>query len=127
MLVIAVVSGPRGAGTAGLRFADDFARGASAPGRRIGFASLQCVPGGIGNTSRSSHHREVGHHVAGAEEVVHALEGLGDAVVAGAEDLGVFLGGLLAPLPRVLERLDLRLRLLAALLGEQDVVVGVGV
>ena len=69
----------------------------------------------------------LGHHVAAAEEVVHPLERLGDAVVPGAEHLGVLLRGLQAPLPRVLERRDLRLGLLAALFGEQHVIVGVGV
>jgi hypothetical protein len=62
-----------------------------------------------------------------ADEVAHPLDGLGDAVVAGAEDPGVLLLGLKPPLPRVLERRDLCVGMRAVLLGEQDVVVGVGV
>ena len=58
---------------------------------------------------------------------MHDFERLGDAVVAGAEDFGVLLRGFQAPFPGVLERLDLGLGLLPALLGEQHVVVGVGI
>jgi len=71
--------------------------------------------------------RSHAHRVAAAEEVVHDFERLGDAVVAGAEDFGVLLRGFQAPFPGVLERLDLGLGLLPALLGEQHVVVGVGI
>ena len=45
--------------------------------------------------------------IAGIEEVVQALEGLGDAVVATAENFGVFLRGFQVPCPGVLECLDL--------------------
>ncbi len=58
---------------------------------------------------------------------MHALQGLGHAIMRGAQDLGVFLRGFQIPLPGVLERLNLRVRLAAVLLGEQDVVIGVGV
>ena len=58
---------------------------------------------------------------------MQALEGLGDAVVAGAEDFGVFLRGFQIPRPAILERLDLRVRLRAVLFGEEDVVVGIRV
>ena len=58
---------------------------------------------------------------------MQALESLGDAIVAGAKDFGVFLFGFQVPRPRVLERFDLGVGLRAVLLGEQDIVVGVGV
>ena len=67
--------------------------------------------------------RSHAHRVAAAEEVVHDFERLGDAVVAGAEDFGVFLRGFQVPRPCILERLDLRVRLRAVLLGEEDVVI----
>jgi hypothetical protein len=71
------------------------------------------------------HHAQVGEHVGAAEDVVEAFQGAGDAVLAGVEDLGVFLGGFQVPGPGVLEGLDLRVGLFAGLLGEEDVVVGV--
>ncbi len=52
------------------------------------------------------HHGEVGEHVGAVEEGVEGAHGLGDGAT-GFDDLFVAAGGLLVPLPCVLEGGDL--------------------
>jgi len=75
----------------------------------------------------NSHHGEVRHHVILAERRAHSLEhDRGIGVRPGYYLIKGTLGGLI-PVPRVLERLDLGLRLLAGRRLEQDVIGGIGV
>ena len=74
-----------------------------------------------------SHHHEVRHHVVLANRVVepvHQLDHFGNR--ANLREACPRLGGS-GPVPGIAERFDLRGRLAAALLFEQDVVIAVGV
>ena len=73
------------------------------------------------------HHREVGHHVVLAEELAHRLEQVGETLGALHDDLPVGDLGLDAPVPGVVEGVDLGGGGLAARLLEEDVVGGVRV
>lgn len=73
------------------------------------------------------HHGEIGHHVVLAEEAAHGPEQLGRAGPAGAHHLVEGVLRLVVPVPRILERLDLRVGAVPGLRLEQNVVVGVRV
>ncbi len=62
------------------------------------------------------HHREISHHVVLAEERMHRAQQIGGVRIAGAHDLIEGIGGAAfvgRPVPSILERLDLCLRLRA--------------
>ena len=73
------------------------------------------------------HHGQVGHHVVVAEEGAHGLEEVGE--LTGGVGYKILIGALRfkTPGPGVLEGGNLGGGLLACLLLEEDVVVGVGV
>jgi hypothetical protein len=74
------------------------------------------------------HHREVGHHRGGFEELLQRLDQFDDAGV-GALGKELMIGGVHvgSPFPRIGEGVELGLAVRAAGFLEQDVVVGVGV
>ncbi len=73
------------------------------------------------------HHREVGHDVVLTEERSQGLHYLGHVGVGLMQQFDELTLGLLAPVPRVLERLDLRFALLPLRRFEQQVVVAFGI
>ena len=76
------------------------------------------------------HHHEVGHHRVTAQELAQGRDHVLDAGRSVAVEYDLVLVGALRfqrPVPGVGERPDLRRRLLAGLLPEQHVVVGVGI
>ena len=89
------------------------------------------LPAGLRNAVEFDHslghHHEVGHHIVPSEEAPHRREEVADAARAGGNH--VLVGGLRldAPMPRVVERLNLRRREFAARLAEEHVVGGVRV
>src|SRR5665648_706236 len=72
------------------------------------------------------HHREVGEHVAGAEQCVKGLQGLAHWATGLDRVLVAPFGGQV-PSPGVFEGLDLAGRLLAVVLGKEHAVGGVAV
>ena len=73
------------------------------------------------------HHREVRHHVVLPEEGAHGGKQFADLAALLGYDILIGKLGLDAPAPCVVEGGDLRRRLLAAALAEEDIVRGVGV
>ena len=68
------------------------------------------------------HHRQIGHHVAVAEECAEGAHGVGDAAAL-LDDFLVGALGVYVPLPGVLEGHDLGAGAGAVLFGEEHVVV----
>jgi hypothetical protein len=73
-----------------------------------------------------SHHRQISHHVAAAEEGAEGAHRIRDAT-AHFDDLFVGPLGVDVPFPRVFEGVNLRAGLRAILLGEEDVVILAGI
>ena len=73
------------------------------------------------------HHREVGHHVVPPQEAAHRADEVHDVLRSAGDDLLVGEFGLEAPMPRVVERLNLRRREFAGRLAKEHVVGRVGV
>ena len=73
------------------------------------------------------HHREIRHHVVRAQKLAHRREQFAELLRTVGYDVLVGALRLQAPAPRVVERGDLRRRIRAAALAEQDVVGGFGV
>ena len=73
------------------------------------------------------HHSEIGHHVVLAEETAERLHHLGDGGVGRVHQFVELALGLLAPMPRVFKRDDLRLALVPLGRFEEEIVVALGI
>ncbi len=73
------------------------------------------------------HHGKIGHHVVLAEEAAYGFEHPRRLDVRPFHHLGVGLFGRQRPVPGIVERLDLRLALVAVRRLEQHIVGGVGI
>ena len=73
------------------------------------------------------HHGEIGHHVVLFQKGANGAQHFGGFSVAAVHDFVKGLFAMRGPVPGVLERLDLRLRLLAGRRLEQHVIGRVGI
>ncbi len=71
------------------------------------------------------HHGEIRHHVVGAQEGAHRPQQFEGIRIAAAHHLVECAFGPVVPVPRILERLDLRVAVRALGRLEQDIVIGV--